>query len=429
MEKAYAATLRIHPLYHSRVVAGSFDRYYWEPLDPIKWPTIEWLDGKIDHRSKDSYMNLFLHAGVNLKIFIGETDTWFSFNTHHACSDGLGVVAFFKSLLLAYVNNCPPELMEKTNPDHLKHRGRFGLSKWQWLKLCSKHRIDRELSKKFISTQPARLFPINKLKVTHSGLTHTTQTIQIESKVNSSAMTVRISPEGNASILSVAKRHDLKLNDWLVACLFISLARWRRDIDPDSDSDMIRIGVPVNRRTRRTLSMPSCNMSSTFFLTCEQGKIHGGDEFFSYIKSYIEELRRKDTSLSLYLTLTLSNIIPWVLKRQAPKPQYSATIFLTNLGKLRGRIKMKDGQISNWQDYGFSEVITIPPMRPNAPAAISLSLRRNTIVMSLRYDDTEISAALAETLLRYFASEIGAGNHFVIRPFPEICHTPLSPST
>jgi NRPS condensation-like uncharacterized protein len=399
LESAFNSMLVLNPLLCSRIVRSKFGHYYWQPLALGDRPNILWFEYAPNEQANYEYIDLSVEAGLVVKAFVHNDVCWVILQFHHACADGLGAMQFTRDVFGAYDDHTTARFNEGIAMDALKRRGRLGMGRLDWLKLWAKHRFNYGLIKKYYTNKPVSLVS------RHSGRQLS------ESRNNFGLVNAQLSDEQIKQLQRQARQYGLNLNDWLVSHLLIAVKNWRQtDARPtDIEKEVLRIGIPINMRSRATVNTPSCNIASTLFLGYCNGQITNDGDFHENVRQQIHFRKTKKTALDLMLIFSLIDIIPGLLAKLTQNNQHHTTIFLTNVGKMLRGLRRENTNIATGNCI-IEECQAIPPLWSNVQSVIAVSQFGNKLSFCLRYDTASMTAKQANDLLQCYLETLGLPN-------------------
>jgi hypothetical protein len=393
LDTAMSAALARHPLLTALArPAGS--RWVWKPTEHPQ--AVAWLEAA-PAGSLPSLEPLDVRVAPGLRVVAceGPTQTDLVLQAHHACSDGLGLFLFAEDLLMSYAvarGLIPVESLRPVRAEHLRTRGRFGLTAAPLLKVVSRQLFGLAGARQFLMRTPEPLVP------------HRAQPDDAPLPSNYPASWTRQLDEAQtAGLLAAARTLGVTLNDLLARELFICLARWQQRFGRDGQRGWLRLCVPMSLRTAVQDRLPAANSVGMLFLDRRPRDMEAPDRLLASIHKEMQLLKRMQLGWTFVLSLGLCQWLPGGLERRCRNPRCMSTAVLTNLGVLFAHGPLTDGQGRlRIGEVSLEQMDLLPPWRPLTCAAFTVWSYANRLSFTLHYDARVLAADEAGELLDHF---------------------------
>lgn len=389
-ERAFALTLKRHPLLTARVDQSSRGWPAWQAGQPapIRWSDSSCETG-VPHRPSNS------QVGVRLYIERRDDNATLSFVFWHVAVDGLGAFQFISDLLVAYEHLCAgrPHTTSWRRLDDQLLRERDGHGLFH-------HRV--KAIDLFRLVQVATSLQCRRAAMVSAraeGSSSTSEQDAAEYLIHT------LTTKETSALLRVACQLSVKLNDLLVRDYFLTLSEWNR-ATPEGRR-LIRILVPTNMRRRKDARMPAANVFSYAFLGRTPAQCTDRPGLLNSIAREMATIKRVKRGLYYEACLRIFCLWPallrWSLNRQWP----FATAIFTNLGTGFDRLPLpcRDGrhtvgELAIELGYGAG------PIRPDTRVSFAVHTYAGQMTVSIRSDRKYIDAQQRRALLDRFLDRL-----------------------
>lgn len=397
-DAALAFALSRNPLFTCLVALDANGAMVWIPSESR--PAVDWAPWGVPlDDSYGRFTDLFSELGLRVHVRQGDDRSTVLLHFHHACSDGIGGLAFIEDLLAGYANAVPgaePIEPRALEPQRLVDRGTLGLTgRSLWRKFIDSLAGTRE-GAKFMGQRPVALAPGKKADSASSESPRPTFKV------------VQCSQEMARGLRAVATSAGATVNDVLMRDLFITLRRWNLEHEPRSRRRRLRVLMPQNLRAKEDRAMPAANAMSFAFVTRAPDWCDRPDALLASLQEETEAVRKGQ--LSLYFTGALASLqsaglLGWLLRQRF----CFATAILTNLGDPLRRFSTKFPRSDDGLLVGnvvFRGLGAVPPLRPQTRAAFCIINAANDLAISFKWDPESFSPLDAERLLGHYVAQL-----------------------
>lgn len=391
LKRAWEATVGRHPLLSARLANARGWRPRWVAgaAAPLEWAE----EGTLTLEDQRTF-DLEREPGMRGVVTRSGDRTVVALVLHHACCDGIGVLAFFEDLLVAYDHDtrgeggAPP--WRTLNPMRLQVRGEFGLrgyrptvgdiwgviTLWCGLLMRPAARVRATSTAQGAESQPADDF-----------------------------ITARLTEQQTANLARSAKSRQVTVNDLMMAELFQVLAKW----DGDRGRRPYRVTVPANLRLPDDAEMPAADVLSFAFVERQSADLKHHDVLLRSIQQTMAAIKERRLGLQFIGGLQCAALWPglmrWVLNRRLA----FATAVFSNLGSIfeTSRLPRRDGLICAGSAVVESFAVA-SPIRPDTRAAMVVFTYAGRLTLSLRCDPRHFDRASRAAFLDDLVQRLSA---------------------
>lgn len=365
-------------------------RWEWdERKDPR--PNIEFCDSEeLEFRRLD----LQTEPGYLAKCFSINDRAVVTMQVHHALTDGLGGLAFVRDWLVIYDNLVRGREAENglrpLNPQLLLQRQRIGVWSWHYFKQLWR--------------QPVALFGAAKFLMRRFETLGNPPPVGTPPNPVPQAASLTVPRETIQNLKRELVRHKATLNDFLLATLYIALAKHQQDRTPNS---CWRVIVPISIRERNELAMPTANRTTLVQLdrlTRETSDVWGLTQGIHFELGIIRGWMLDRIFLMAIRLMSVSNT--W-LRANARSRKPRATTLLTNLGKpfVRSGLPTQDGKVQVG-DAVLESADLLPPVRNYLPISFSAMQYSGALKVTAHVDTRVCDLETAQRLLNSWGHEL-----------------------
>jgi hypothetical protein len=400
LEEAFQTTLTAEPLLTAQVSARRGGRPRWiEASRPrlhrsrtprIASDMVEWT-GSLPRL--DPATGSVLHAEVI------EHDAGWSIllAVHHAACDGLGIVGFLERWLLAVEGKRgrwrrqPAATMAA-----LTSRGRIATSWPEFIRLLPKLAKGLEGVGEFMRHDVIELSDAvaDRLPDSASASPAPWQPL---------VLSVTVNEEVVAGLETTAKAHSVSVNDLLATALLVTIGAHVSQ----TETDWIRVGIPVSLRTKNDHVLPAANRVGMVFLDRQPDDRHDRIRLAATVRDQMAIIRSHSLGHIFPMSLEVGRLLPGGLARTATRPKPQCTAVLSNVGRCfrhspladaDGVIRVGGGRMTGW--WG------VPPIRPGTALAVGTHETSGRRTIAFHVDRQRFAPEAAQTLLHAMASEV-----------------------
>ncbi|MBL4885408.1 MAG: hypothetical protein JKY95_12845 [Planctomycetaceae bacterium] len=406
--KYFVESVRIaitrHPLLQCLVVGKptwTTRRLFWEPVREYVAPYIDQKQGTEEFQPPNGQLgiNIANEIGVRFFIRVHEKKSVLLAQFHHAVVDAIGASSFLEDVLGSYhaiSESLDPELlMRPINPELLKNRGDFHLSKSEYRK---RRGIDWRKIRQHFFSHP------EMLSSSDIAAKHTTPNA-------CTSKSFMISDFDLDELKSYAKINTASINDVLLRDLFIVVKQWNSSRLKRQKTKPIRIAMPIDMRLDCDKQMPAANVVSLYTIDRTTNSINDPEALLKGIRSETTYIKKNRLGFALIRMIRILSKLPAGLCiLMCPSRLYPChtTTILSNLG-----IVLKDSLLPRGEDskiqigqLTLNSWGLIPPYRPKSPLAIGVSTVGNCLQVNLHYNPNQFSEDEAEEFRELFKKQI-----------------------
>jgi len=414
---AAEAAVRRHPMFRARIVGTSHRDLTWVS-SPDSKPYLDfgvegeplWCPGgvRIDLREEN---------GVRIWVRSGFQRVCICFQMHHSCSDGVGAYRFIEDLLCVYDHLVRGEAATPTlrplEPELLKHRTHFGLSRWRRLlhSPIDAAGIAAGLAT-LIFTRSASLVPTREPdpdralpQTLPDVVSHTFDNAQLK------------------NLLAAARNSAATFNDIICRDVFLGMYAWNVRHDLKVSRRSMRLMIPFNLRTNDDEPMPAANVVGMAFLQRRLSRRPYRDptRLLASIRRTTKLLKLLHMGVTYNYGCGLLTRIPHPERKMARYRRCWATSALSNMGRLFGEapLPQRDGKLVAG-DLTVEVVESAPPVRKSSNASFGVHSYVGKLTLTMNYDRERFAPGSAEKLLGLVVQRIEQSA--AQRPSQEVVH-------
>lgn len=403
------AVLR-HPLLRATVRWGPGRKPVWQPA-PSHRPWIAWPDGNtpIDPRAA-ARIDLRCQPGFRVWVRAGADSTTVTFQTHHACCDGLGLLQVIGDVLAAYAAACGDSgasKPEELDPSRLGRRGEYrveipaGITRWKILRdtlaEAGKWLLRRPVPLAVPSGPDRPRWHPNSLasqEISYPGIVaHTFDESQTR------------------RLRMAAQRRGVSINDLLLRDLFLVCCQWNARHAPIAPTHWLRINMPQSLRQRQHERMPAANVMSQAFLTRQAGDCKDPERLLYGLRAETAAIKRWRLGLYFLGGLALADRLPGALRLGMGLlgGTCHATTVLTNIGdvgrRFSARLPRQDGRVVAG-NLVLESLVGMPPLRPGTRAGFGTGIYANELTVTVCGDFHALGPGELHRLLDLYVDRI-----------------------
>ncbi len=396
-ETALAIALARNPLLVSLIQRDAAGRWVWVPSGRV--PAVDWAPlGTPIAGDYGQRIDLAREIGLRIWVRPGANESIAMFQFQHACTDGIGILAFSEDLMAAYSSALPegPRVeLRPLEPERLKGRGVLGIPPRNFWQQIFDVAVGMREGLRFILQAPVTL-------VARSAPEQAAGHVVFRS--------VTLADETVVQLRRLASSCGATLNDLLIRDLMITLRRWQTTSGRKPGRRRLRVLMPQNLRDKDEAAMPATVAMSFAFLTRKASLCDDAEGLLRSIQAETESIRRD--KLSLYFQGTIAavqsaGLLDWILRR----PMCFATTVLTNLGNPTRRFVAQFPRVAGQLQVGNLRLVSIlgvPPLRPRTRAVWGAFQTASTLSIALKCDPRSYSPLDVEQLLGEYVGQLRA---------------------
>ncbi len=359
-----------------------------------EWREREMPGTRIEFCETDDFrfrrLDLRTEPGYYAKCHVGPERTAVMMQVHHALTDGLGGLAFVRDWLVIYDNLIRGRVadagLRQLQPTALLRRNRIGVASWRYLRHWWRQPIALFGAAKFIGRRFQTLVseidvpPADQWRPVSCGFSIDRESVQ--------------------ALKKTLVAQQVTLNDFLLATLYVALAKYFAAAETAIRTTCYRVIVPISIRERWESSMPTANRTTLVQLdrfARETGDIWGLARGIHFELGIIRHWMLDRIFLLAIRLMSISN--HW-LRYSAASPRPRGTTLLTNLGKpfVRSGLNMADGKVLVG-DAALASVALLPPVRRHLPISCAAMQFLGDLNVTAHVDTRVIELERAERLM------------------------------
>ncbi len=400
LSAALRAVLPRHPLLNAIVRNVGPNRYQWVGA-ACPTPRVQWLNAFSTNGFPHALpIDLFSEPGLRLSVIEAAGACELIAQFHHACCDGLGAIGFLEDLLLSYAINSGTLVgsvgLPLVEPKRLRHRAKFGLTAWKYLKIQHQQIQSPFGAWDFFAHTPVPLLP------------HKPRPATDPPPVGfPAALSREFTPQQFAALKACARRQNVTINDILARDLFVALGRWKSLYAPCHPADRLRVSIPINLRKPEDYRLPAANVVSMVFLDRRPKDFTDTERLLWGIHRQMDHIKQTGLKLTFVLCLRAVQSLPGGIARLAAVDRCSATSVLTNLGVLLGNLPLPrtDGKLTI-DGAVLDGLDIVAPLRPYTCVAFAAFTYAGRLGITLHYEPHLLEAQEAGALLDMYVEQI-----------------------
>ncbi len=392
-----------HPLFCALVDDGSRIPQWIDA--GTRTPTIDWADESvpITHPQGEA-IDLRRDLGLRVWVRTGPQSARVVWHVHHACADGVGILAFLRDFLTCYAANATGEKLDSAtiarSAEQLRQRGRFAAAEPQSLRTALRD----------IAVLVGLWWPIlfRRTAVLASRRKPDTSPPPETAKAPLFDMVSQSLDQEQVGILRrLASARGATLNDLLLRDMLVVLRDWNQERDPRA-AGRVALNMPINLRERDEPEMPATNRIGFGFVYAPS-RGTGRDQLLESVRA--QTRRIKDWKLGLYflggleIATGIGNVMPWALRR----PKSLATMVTSNVGRMFADSPLpRDAGRLVVGNAVLEKIVAVPPLRPLTRGGMAIFEYGNEMVFCLHLDRQGFNRSDAEALISAYLRQLQA---------------------
>lgn len=397
MESAVLAALARHPLTCAKVrqrgdvehwIAGSLPRQavIWHEQPPVRLP----FGGR--------WVDLYDECGFRIDGYAEGENSYLVFSTHHAVTDGLGLLQFVGEVLAIYgglTASCPevPKLIE-LEPSRLSGRGEFEVSIPHPVSRITALRSLISETWKIISRQPTLM--ADREDVEHSKC------------VRSGYVVVSVDDDRLVPVRKWVTEKGASLNDLLIRDLIVALDEWTSQ-QKRGRSRWLRVAMPTSLRSKYDRRTPAANILGYAFVTRSRNDCRDESALLDGIVQELDFVQEWSLGTMFSAAVGVVDRIPGLLRLITRRKRRFATAVLSNLGEVTRRFTAKLPRENGKVMAGNLELVNItaaPPVRPGTSLAMAVTGCSGKLNFCAQFDTQVISEGEVRTFLESYVQKV-----------------------
>ena len=398
-ETAIAGALQRHPLLNATVNRAG---------DDVDWIESTGAGSAIIWNPSDSALRPFdLESETGLRILVKEFDEScrVQIQMHHACCDGIGAFQFIDDVLIALHNQSTgcrdPEWIAHREIDEnaLIERANISRKRSRW---SVPHRLSIGIWRaiRFVVCQPVAL----------------TGRCQSESRSGNPGDRVRdqrpcIDRAFDSSVLTELRERaaakSVTLNDYLMTLVFETLCDWSANTS-GLRSGLVRVGIPINLRTRRHDNMSAANVVTMSYVDRTVAPTSDRNRSLRKISRQMHGIKSRKSATFVRLMRYLRK--QKRMQRLISSDRVFQTAIFSNVGEILANspLPRTDDDAIRIGDAVLRDVEIQAPVRSTMPVFFAVFQYAGRLKLCLTYDPTkfqrEDAAELGDDLSRRILS-------------------------
>lgn len=409
-ERAVAQAVVRHPLLRATVRWGPGRAAVWEPAAPNR-PWIDWSDHEapIDAR-RAARIDLRRQPGFRVWVRLGAETTTATFQTHHACCDGLGLLQVIGDVLAAYATACGqsvPGRLEEPDFSRLARRGEYRvdipphITRWRIL------RDTLAEAGRWLFRRPVPL----AVPKGANGPRRNAEGRGAKDHSYPGILGHTFDPQQTRRLRSAAQSQGVSINDLLLRDLFLVCYQWNARHGRIAPTQWLRINMPQSLRQRHHEDMPAANIMSQAFLTRQAGDCRDPERLLFGLCAETAAIKRWRLGLYFLGGLALADRLPGALRFGMSLLGRSchATTVLTNIGEVARRfpcrLPRQDGRLVAG-NLVLDSLVGMPPLRPGTRAGFGTGTYGGRLTVTVCGDFHALGPTELQELLDLYVDRI-----------------------
>ncbi|MEN6336275.1 MAG: chromosome condensation protein [Phycisphaerales bacterium] len=395
-ETAACRVLRRHPLFCAKARMRGRMHLEWVVQDDPQ-PTVTWQSGAVGGAfPAATSVDLFQEIGIRFHVVSDGRRCDLTLQFHHACCDGVGILAFIDELLIAYALalgavsdglRLPP-----LEPERLIRRDKFGLTFGKRVRMAPGRLLGLDGAAKFLLRSPATIVP-------HQPCEDDGPPPPGYPAVLSGVL----EPGESSRLRDVAAQHGATLNSLLTRELFLALADWRTRWNVPGADDWLRIMIPINLRTDGDRQLPAASLASFVCLDRRRQDFADRERLLNGIHEQMRAVLQRKLGFTFVSSCRALNLIPGMLRAHIRKPRCQVSTVLTNLGRtfVHSPLPRQTGRLVAG-NVTLEGLDSVAPIRPYTCASFAATTYADRLTITLHYDPRPLTGPQAADLLDTF---------------------------
>lgn len=268
------------------------------------------------------HIDLTCEPGLRLWVFEGAREHTVLIQFHHACCDGLGTIHFLETLLESYA---APE-RENPSPDwEVLHatRDKFARPAQQrtWQQRLMRLRTMFERVRRYWQAKPA------PLAVREPHAKQSPPSGELPALVSEF-----FSENETESIRCAARKLDISANALLLRDQFVALHEWNQAHSQTTESQLLRVVLPVNLRDGARARTPAFNAISLAFIDRRPGEIADAQQLLRSLHEQVERAKQLRRGMAFLPVLRWLGKIPRGIANRVHQERCLASAVFSNVG-------------------------------------------------------------------------------------------------
>jgi len=350
-------------------------------------------------------IDLSRESGLRIWVREGDDAAELTFQVHHACCDGLGMLQVVGDLLAAYgirtATDGQRPVLQPLEPARLRARGRFTVRTPASVSRTRALWGTVRETAKWLGRSPTPLCVPQAKTPASAGRPAEFPGI----------LTHRFDQEQTRRLRTAARQHEATLNDVLLRDLFQTVVRWNQEYRPDRKGRWLRINMPANLRERQHDRMPAANVMSQTFVTRHWSECDDPAVLLQRVHWETDAIKRWRLGLYFLGGIAMAQRIPGALPigmALAGNRCYATTV-MTNVGDVARRFTARfprcDGRIVAG-DLVLDRVVGVPPLRPKTYAGFGAVMYAGELHLMMRGDPRAFSPPDSQRLLGLYIERL-----------------------
>ncbi len=406
MDAALARAIARHPLLAATVVLDGRNVWHWQP-NPDALPTVQWRT-EFSSGEQTGSLHIDLHKQLGVAVFgcSRSSSVELLFQFHHSCCDGIGALQFIEDLLHVYRQALdqaddgdrgqrPQPAWRRIDPQHLAHRHKFGLTRWQLLNKVRKQAVSLFGVWQFLNRTPTKLVS-----------SPPAASLSEPPRLYPAALAYDFSVAETESLLATARTCRTTLNNLLIRDLLLAIGDFRNADRGGDDRQWLRLSIPINLRRSDGDNLSAANVVSMVFVDRQFRELNDHQLVLQSIHSQMQQIKDLELGLTFPLSLRIAKWLPGGgtrMRRMAKEEHCRCTAVLSNLMRPLSEpsVPRRDGKVLVG-DCVLEGIEFLPPVRQGTQASFGVVTYAGRLNISIHYDSRIMTSADAHELLIRF---------------------------
>jgi hypothetical protein len=397
LQRAWEQVAVRHPLLHCVVRRNWRGQLVWQPV-PEHRPTVHWAQD-LAPSGWPEWTPTDLAATPGIHVILHEAGglTDLFVRAHHALHDGAGHFAIVDDLLVHYARELGAEI-DPTPCDQAAFplRNRFGLSRWDKLKLAPMQLLGLAASLQLHIRQPRALNPAASVASEAQPVAHF--------PVLASR---KLSREDSEWLEHTAKLLHTGLHDLLIRDAHAAVGAWLRSRPDSSLLGWVYLLVPVNLRRPADATLPAANLVGIIILARQLKALGRRERLLQRVNEDMRWVKRGRFGYVFLVLLWLHSFVPGGIRRYSRSRANRITFLLTNLGNVFATSRLKNAVGKIEVPGAVLESLNLaPPCRPGLNAGLAVGFYAGQFWADLQYDPRALTREEGEALIESFIGQL-----------------------
>ncbi len=397
LQRAWERVAARHPLLGCVVRRNWRGQPVWHPV-PQHRPVVHWTDELAPSGWPEwTPTDLAVAPGIHLVLHEAGGRTDLFVHVHHALHDGAGHFAVVDDLLVHYARELGGKVALTVHEQAaFASRNRFGLTRWDQLKLAPLQLVGLAASLQLHARKPRAL---NPAAITASDTTPPPNLPVLASRA--------LSHEDSDWLEHTAKLLHTGLHDLLIRDAHAAVGAWLQARPNASLLDWVYLLVPVNLRRPADTTLPAANLVGLVILARQLKALGRRERLLQRVNEDMRWVKRGRFGYVFLVLLWLCSFVPGGIRRYSRSRANRTTFLFTNLGNVFATSRLRNAAGKLEVPGAVLESLNLaPPCRPGVHAALAAGFYAGRFWADLQYDPRALDQAEGEALLEAFMTQL-----------------------